>query len=63
MEVVWKDTLSNLIENLTRVSQFAGAYTTVTIHKATEVSILVQEKDAKIIELQQKLDKERKILN
>ena len=42
MEVVWKNTPSNLIENLTiRLSQFAGAYTTATMDKAAKVSILV----------------------
>ena len=63
MEVVWKDTPSNPIENLTRLSQFAGAYTTATIDKAIEVSILIQEKDVKIMELQQQLDEEIKSLN
>ena len=52
MEVVWKDTPSNPIENLTLLSQFVGAYTTATMDKAIEVSILVQEKDDKIMELQ-----------
>ena len=41
MEVVWKETPSNPIENLTRLSQFAGAYTTAIMDKAAEVSILV----------------------
>ena len=63
MEVVWKDTPSNPIENLTRLSQFIGAYTTATIDKATKVSILIQEKDVKIMELQHQLDEERKSLN
>ena len=63
MEVVWKDTPSNPIENLTRLSQFVGEYTTPTMDKATEVSILVQEKDYKIMQLQQQLDEERNDLN
>ena len=63
MELVWKDTPSNPIENLTRLSQFAGAYTTMTIDKATEVSILIQEKDVKIMELQKQIDEERKSSN
>ena len=37
MEVVWKDTPSNPIDNLTRLSQFAGAYTTATMDKAAKV--------------------------
>ena len=41
MEAVWEDTPSNPIENLTRLSQFTGAYTTATMDKAAEVSILV----------------------
>ena len=63
MEVVWKDTPSNPIENLTRLSKFAGAYTTALMDQATEVSILVQEKDDKIMHLQQKLYEERSSLN
>ena len=53
MEVLWKDTPLNPIENLTRLSQFAGAYTTITMDKVAEVYILVQEKDDKIMQLQQ----------
>ena len=49
MEVVWKDTPSNSIENLTRLCQFTGAYTTTTMDKVEKVSVLVQEKDDKIM--------------
>ena len=56
MEVVWKDTPSNPIENLTRLSQFFAAYTIATMDKGAKVSILVQVKDDKIIQLQQQLD-------
>ena len=59
-EAVWKDTPSNQIENLTRLSQFVGAYTAATMDKVAKVSILVQEKDDKIMQLQQQLDEERK---
>ena len=57
MEVVWKYTPSNPINNLTWLSQFAGAYNTEKMDKADEVSILVQEKDDKIMKLQQQLMK------
>ena len=56
-------TPSNPIENLTRLSQFAGAYTTTMMDKVAEVSILVQEKYDKIMQLQQQLDEERSSLN
>ena len=59
MEFVWKDNPSKPIDNLTRLSQFVGAYTTTTMDKAAEVSILVQEKDDKIMQQQQQLDEER----
>ena len=49
MEVVWKDNPSNPIENMTRLSKFSGAYTIATMDKAAKVSILVQEKDDKLM--------------
>lgn len=37
MEVVWKDTPIDPLENLTKLSQFAGTYATMTINRATKV--------------------------
>lgn len=45
MNVIWKDLEVNPSEDLTKLSQFSGAYTTATIDKATEVSQLIREKD------------------
>jgi len=35
MDIVWKDSPIDPSDNLTRLSQFAGAYATMTIQKAT----------------------------
>lgn len=53
MDIVWKDILSNLAKNLTRLSQFTGAYAIATMDKATKISILLREKDDKIVHLKQ----------
>lgn len=37
--------------NLTRLSQFIGAYATVTIDKEIEVQMLLKEKEDKIMSL------------
>ena len=51
MNVIWKDSEVNPFEDLTKLSQFVGAYTTATIDKATEVNQLIKEKNQKIINL------------
>jgi len=48
MDVLWNDTQINPTKHLTRLSQFVEAYVTTTIDKATEVSILIKEKDDQI---------------
>jgi len=48
MNVIWKDSEVNPSEDLTKLAQFVGAYTTATIDKATEVNLLIKEKDQKI---------------
>jgi len=45
MDVLWKDSPINPYANLTRLSQFAGAYAIATIDKATEVQMLLKEKE------------------
>ena len=46
-------------ENLTRLSQFAGAYATATIDKVAEVQMLLREKEQKIMLLEQQLEQEK----
>lgn len=53
MNVIWKDSKVNPSEDLTKLSQFAGAYTASTIDKATEVNQLIKEKDKKINQLEE----------
>ena len=48
MDIVWKDIPFNLAENMTRLSQFTGAYALATMDKATEVSTLLREKYERI---------------
>ena len=47
MDIVWKDSPIDPSENLTRLSQFAGDYATLTIDKAREVQMLLREKKNK----------------
>ena len=47
MDIVWKDSPIDPSENLTRLSQFAGAYATTTIDKATKVKMLLKERKNK----------------
>jgi len=44
MDIFWKDIPSIPTENLTKLSQFAGAYAIATIDKAIEVYILLRER-------------------
>lgn len=44
MNVVWREEV-NPSEYLTKLSQYAGAYTTTTIDKVSEVNHLLKEKD------------------
>jgi len=59
MDIVWKDSPMDLSENLTRLSQFVGAYATTTIDKATKVQILLREKEQNILLLEQQLAQEK----
>ena len=49
--VVWKGELSPS-EDLTKLSQFAGAYSAATIDKASEVSLLLKTKEHEVYALQ-----------
>lgn len=55
IDIVWKDPPMDPSENLTRLLQFEGAYATETIDKATEVQILLREKEQNIQLLEQQL--------
>jgi len=44
MDIVWKDSNIDPSQNLTKLSQFAGAYATTTIDKAVKVQILFKKK-------------------
>lgn len=45
MDIVWKDSPMDPSENLTKLSQFARAYATATIDKATKVQMFLKEKE------------------
>ena len=55
MDVLWKDSPVDPSANLTRLSQFVGAYATTTMDKATEIQMLLREKEDKITSLEQQL--------
>ena len=63
MNVLWKDSEVNPSEDLTKLSQFAGAYTTATINKATEVNQLFKEKDKRINQLEEQAAIEEQKIN
>ena len=53
MNVVWKDSEVNPSEDLTKLSQYAGAYIATTMDKASEVSQLIKEKDLRIAQIEE----------
>ena len=53
MNIVWKNVEVNLSEDLTKLSQYAGAYSAATIDKASEVSQLMKQKDLQIAMLEE----------
>lgn len=55
LDVLWKDPNNNPTENLTKLSQIAGAYASATINKASEVQQLLKERESQIQLLQQQL--------
>lgn len=52
--VVWKEELDPS-DDLTKLSQYAGAYSAATIDKASEVSLVLKTKDQEIFALQAEL--------
>ena len=52
--IVWKEEF-NPSDDLTKLSQYAGAYSVATMDKALEVSNLLKEKDQAIASLQAQL--------
>ena len=52
--VVWKEEFDPS-DDLTKLSQYAGAYSAATMDKASEVSNLLKEKDQAIASLQTQL--------
>lgn len=62
MDIVWKDTQTDPSENLTKFSQFTGAYASATIDKVAEVRKLIREKEERIQQLEQQLVEERQSL-
>ena len=52
--MVWKEELDPS-DDLTKLSQYAGAYSAATIDKASEVSLLLKTKDQEIFALQAEL--------
>lgn len=62
MNVVWKSEFDPS-EDLTKLSQFVGAYTVVTMDKSTEVSHLMREKDQMISQLEVQLREQQQKIN
>ena len=56
--VIWKEEFDPS-EDLTKLSQFAGAYSAATIDKASEVSLLLKTRDQDILLLQTQLSEAR----
>jgi len=48
MNIVWKDLPMDPYENLTKLSQFIGAYAMVTVDKATEVQMRLKERNKEL---------------
>ena len=59
IDIVWKNSPMDPFENVTRMSQFAGAYATTTIDKVIEVQMLLKEKEQNILLLEQQLEQEK----
>ena len=59
VDILWKDSLDDPIEHLSKLSQYAGAYATSTIDKATEVRVLLMKKESRVQELEMLLNEEK----
>ena len=53
MNIVYKNTEVNPFEDLTKLSQYAGAYSAATVDKAVEVSQMMVQKDLHIALLEE----------
>ena len=56
--IIWKEELDPS-DDLTKLSEFAGAYSAATINKASEVSLLLKTKDQENFSLQEQLSEAR----
>ena len=56
--MLWKEEFDPS-DDLTKLSQYAGAYSAATIDKVSEVSNLMKEKDQEIFALQSQLSEAR----
>lgn len=63
MDVIWKDTTMDPSNNLTKMSQFVGAYAYATIDKVVKVKQLIRKKYERIQQLEQHLAKEKQNVN
>lgn len=45
LDILWQDPTTDPTKNLTKLSQIAGAYASVTVDKASEVQQLLKEKE------------------
>ena len=59
MQLTWKGTQSTPGKELSRLSQFAGAYAEATIHKATNIESLIMEKGKKMTRMEQSFFNEK----
>ena len=48
VDVLWKDPLADHTENLTKLAQLVGEYATATIENATEVQLLLKQREDKV---------------
>ena len=55
LDILWQDPTTDPTENLTKLSQIAGAYASATIDKASEIQQLLKEKEDQIRVLQQQV--------
>ena len=60
MIFVWKNNEVNPSEDLTRLSQYVGAYSAATIEKASEVTQIMKQKDLYIAILEEQATKNQK---
>ena len=63
MNIVWKNAEVNPSDDLTKLSQYAGAYSATTIDKASEVTQMMKQKELQIAMLEeQATEKSQKII-